>query len=109
MIQKMVTNISSGGDSAHNSDLICSISGSVGMFVDAENNNKVLDSTISKSGSFISVSRNTSNLVVTALIACHAHGFKQLAGTANVEAIDKDCVAGETIISGNYYAILEAY
>lgn len=100
---------SGSGGGAHNADVLCNIPGSAWMFIDTENNYQQLVATISVNGTYISVSRTASNLLVTALTNCHVHGYHLLSGTSNYVVIDGDYTAGQTILNGNYFMILEAY
>ena len=107
MIAKVDYASASGG--AHNADTVCNVPNAACMFIDADNNYQQLVTTLSANGKYISVSRTASNLLVTALTDCHVHGYHLLGGTSNYVVIDSDYTAGQTILNGNYYAILEAY
>ena len=97
------------GGGAHNADLLCNIPNAACLFIDADNNYQQPVATLSVNGKYISVSRTASNLLVTALTNCHVHGYHLLAGTSTYVVIDSDYTAGQTILNGNYYMVLEAY
>lgn len=97
------------GGGAHNADIVCNTPNASCLFIDAENNYQQLTTTISANGIYISISRTASNLLVTALTDCHVHGYHLLANTSNYVVIDSDYTAGQTILNGNYYTVLEAY